>query len=43
LAKRMAAALPDAQLHVIPNQTHALIFRQPWQVAEIMADFLARN
>ncbi len=43
LAERMAAALPDAELHVIPQQTHALIFRQPWKVAELMEAFLARR
>jgi len=40
LVEQMAAALPHAELHIIPRQTHALIFRQPWQVAEIMAAFL---
>lgn len=40
---RMAATLPDAELHIIPAQSHALIFRRPWQVAELMFDFLQRH
>lgn len=43
IPQAMAQALPDAELHVIPGQTHALIFRQPWKVAEIMEHFLARH
>lgn len=43
IAEAMAATLPDARLHVIPRQTHALIFRRPWQVAELMAAFLAER
>lgn len=43
LVESMAAALPDAELHIVPKQSHALIFRQPWKVAEIMADFLGRH
>jgi len=39
----MTAALPDAELHIIPRQTHGLIFRQPWRVAEIMVQFLHRQ
>lgn len=39
----MAAVLPEAELHLIPRQTHALIFRQPWKVAELMDDFLRRH
>lgn len=40
---RMAAALPNAELYLIPEQSHALLFRQPWNVADIMLDFLARH
>lgn len=36
----MAATLPNAQLHIIPGQPHALIFRQPWKVLEIIDAFL---
>ena len=39
IARRMAATLPNAELHLIPGQTHALIFRQPAQVAEHLGDF----
>jgi pimeloyl-ACP methyl ester carboxylesterase len=37
---RMAAAMPNAQLHLIPGQAHGLIFRRPWQVQRIMDEFL---
>ena len=43
IPERMAWTLPDAELHMIPGQTHALAFRQPWKVAEITLDFLARR
>ena len=43
IAQRMAAAAPDAELHLIPRQTHSLLFRQPWQVSKVMVEFLARN
>ena len=36
----MAATAPNAELHMVPRQTHALLFRQPWQVAQIMLKFL---
>lgn len=36
----MAAALLQAELHIVPGQPHALIFRQPWKVLEIMEHFL---
>lgn len=40
IPQAMAAAMPDATLHILPGQTHGLIFRQPWRVAEIMVQFL---
>lgn len=40
IPQAMAAALPRAALHILPRQTHALLFRQPWRVAEIMVQFL---
>jgi 3-oxoadipate enol-lactonase len=40
IPERMAAAAPDAELHLVPRQTHALLFRQPWQVAQIVLKFL---
>ncbi len=43
IVERMAAALPNAELHVIPKQTHALLFRQPWRVAQIMVEFLDKH
>lgn len=42
IPQQMVATAPDAELHLIPNQTHALLFRQPWQVAKIMVEFLAK-
>ncbi|MBX3014554.1 MAG: alpha/beta hydrolase [Caldilineaceae bacterium] len=42
IVEEMAAALPNAELHIIPNQPHALIFRQPWKVAELMTTFFER-
>lgn len=43
IPERMAWTLPDAELHMVPGQTHALIFRQPWKVTEILLDFLDRR
>ena len=43
IAERMAHALPDAELHTIPKETHALIFRQPEKVAALIDDFLGRR
>lgn len=39
IVEQMAATLPQAQLHLIPDQPHALIFRQPWKVLELMESF----
>lgn len=41
IPQSMADAIPNAQLHIIPAQTHALIFRKSTRVLEIMSDFLA--
>jgi pimeloyl-ACP methyl ester carboxylesterase len=43
IPERMAAAAPDAELHLLPQQTHALLFRRPWQVAQIMLKFLRNH
>ncbi len=43
IVEKMAAALPNAELHIIPDQTHALIFRQSWKVRDLMLDFLQRH
>lgn len=42
IVEQMAAALPNAEVHLLSGQPHALIFRQPWKVAELMATFLNR-
>ncbi len=41
--ERMATTLPHAELNVVPRQSHALIFRRPWQVHELMEAFYAKN
>lgn len=41
IPQSMADALPNAQLHIVPDQTHALIFRRSAHVFGIMSDFLA--
>ncbi|RIK41048.1 MAG: hypothetical protein DCC55_13120 [Chloroflexi bacterium] len=43
IIEQMAEALPDAEVHIIPEQTHALLFRQPWRVRAILLDFLVRH
>lgn len=43
IPEAMAATAPQAELHLIERQTHALLFRQPWQVAKIMLEFLHRH
>jgi pimeloyl-ACP methyl ester carboxylesterase len=43
IPQQMAAMAPDAELHIVPQQTHALLFRQPWQVAKIMLEFLSKS
>lgn len=42
IVRRMAAAMPSAELHLMAHQTHALIFRQPHKVAGVMDEFLQR-
>lgn len=41
IPQSMADAIPNAQLHIIPEQTHSLIFRKSIRVFEILIDFLA--
>ena len=43
IAEEMAAAAPLGELHIVPDQTHALLFRQPWRVARIMIEFLGKH
>jgi len=40
IAQNAAEALPNAQLHIIPEQRHSLIFRQPQVVEDIILKFL---
>ena len=43
IAERMAAALSNAELHLVSQQRHALLFRQPWRVARLMVEFLHKH
>jgi pimeloyl-ACP methyl ester carboxylesterase len=43
IARQLAQSLPNSELHTIPGQGHALIFRQSRKVGELLADFLARH
>ncbi len=43
IVENMATALPNAELHIIPNQTHTLIFRQSGIVRDLMLNFLQRH
>lgn len=43
IPEAMAATVPAAELHLIDRQTHALLFRRPWQVAGIMLEFLHKH
>ena len=43
IPQQMSATVPDGELHLIPRQTHALLFRQPWQVSRIMLEFMAKH
>lgn len=40
IPRRMAAHIPQAELHLIPGQSHALIFRRPRVVQDILFDWL---
>jgi len=42
IVEQMAAVLPNAEVHIVPDQPHALIFRQPWKVADLMTKFFER-
>jgi pimeloyl-ACP methyl ester carboxylesterase len=41
LPERIAANAPRARLHIIAGQSHALLFRRPWQVGNLMVEFWA--
>lgn len=43
VVEQMAETLPHAELHVVPEQGHGLLFERPGRVHRIMADFLARH
>jgi pimeloyl-ACP methyl ester carboxylesterase len=43
IAKQMHTTLPDSELHIIPRQSHSLIFRQSRKVGAILLDFLAKQ
>lgn len=43
LAGEMHMFLPNSELHMIPGQGHALIFRQSRQVSALLLQFLARH
>jgi 3-oxoadipate enol-lactonase len=43
IPQQVAATAPNAELHLVPEQTHALLFRQPWRISRIMLEFLARH
>jgi len=43
IVEQMAQALPRAETHIVPGQSHALIFRQSWKVRDILLDFLERQ
>lgn len=43
IPERMAWTLPDAELHMIPGQSHSLAFRKPAAVERLLLDFLARR
>ncbi|MEZ4657578.1 MAG: alpha/beta hydrolase [Caldilineaceae bacterium] len=40
IPQQMAQVLPNATLHLEPEQTHAFIFRQAWKVRDLMVTFL---
>lgn len=43
IVEAMQSAIRGAELHLIPDQSHALIFRRPWAVGEIFLDFLLQH
>jgi len=43
IVEQMAEGYPNIEAHLVPGQTHALLFRGPAKVGEIMAAFLARH
>lgn len=43
IVEQMAEAYPDCEVHLIAGQTHALLFRAPAKVGEVMIEFLGRH
>jgi len=43
IPERMAWTLPDAELHMVPEQSHSLAFRRPALIERLLLDFLARR
>ncbi len=43
LAQQMHAVLPDSELHLVPDQGHALLFRRTRVVGGLLRDFLTRR
>lgn len=43
IPRQMAETVQNGEVHIIPNQSHALLFRRPWQVSKIMVQFLANH
>ncbi len=43
IVQAMQKALPDAELHLIRQATHALLFRKPWVVGDLMINFLDQH
>lgn len=43
IVEQMADGYPNIEVHLLPGQTHALLFRAPARVAELMLAFLDRH
>ncbi len=43
IVEQMVDVLPDAELTIVPEQGHSLIFQQPGRVRGIMSEFLERH
>ena len=43
IVQQMAEAYPNIEVHLIAGQTHALLFRAPAKVGEVMAEFLEKH
>jgi pimeloyl-ACP methyl ester carboxylesterase len=43
IARQMAAALPRAELHIVPHAGHTVHLEQPDVFVELVRDFCVRN